>query len=63
MILGHQDPEVKENIIKALDNGWTFGACEKYSLELAEYIVDKISFIDQIPQVLLSLGLVQKLWV
>lgn len=48
LIHGHQDPEIKEAIIKALDNGWTFGACEKYSLELAEYIVEKISFIDQI---------------
>ena len=32
LILGHLDPDVKEAIIKALDNGWTFGACEKYSL-------------------------------
>lgn len=48
LILGHQDPDVKEAIIKALDNGWTFGACEKYSLELAEFIIGKISFIEQI---------------
>lgn len=48
LIHGHQDPEIKEAIIKALDNGWTFGACEKYSLELAEYIVDRIPFIEQI---------------
>ena len=48
LILGHQDQDVKEAIIKALDNGWTFGACEKYSLELAEFIVGKISFIEQI---------------
>jgi glutamate-1-semialdehyde 2,1-aminomutase len=48
LIHGHQDPEIKEAIIKALENGWTFGACEKYSLETAEYIVNKISFIEQI---------------
>lgn len=48
LIHGHQDPEIKEAIIKALDNGWSFGACEKYSLELAEYIVNKIDFIEQI---------------
>ena len=48
LIHGHQDPEIKEAIIKALDNGWSFGACEKYSLELAEYIVERISFIEQI---------------
>ena len=48
LIHGHQDPEIKEAIIKALDNGWTFGACEKYSLELAEYIVNRIDHIEQI---------------
>jgi glutamate-1-semialdehyde 2,1-aminomutase len=48
LIHGHQDLEIKEAIIKALDNGWTFGACEKYSLELAEFIVNKIPFIEQI---------------
>jgi glutamate-1-semialdehyde 2,1-aminomutase len=48
LIHGHQDPEIKEAIIQALDNGWTFGACEKYSLELAEFIVNKIPFIEQI---------------
>ncbi|MGE3611607.1 MAG: glutamate-1-semialdehyde 2,1-aminomutase [Bacteriovoracaceae bacterium] len=48
LIHGHQDPEIKEAIIKALENGWTFGACEKYSLELAEFIVNKIKFIEQI---------------
>lgn len=48
LIHGHKDPEIKEAIIKALENGWTFGACEKYSLELAEYIVSRISYIEQI---------------
>jgi glutamate-1-semialdehyde 2,1-aminomutase len=48
LIHGHQDPEIKEAIIKALDYGWTFGACEKYSLELAEYIVSHIPYIEQI---------------
>ncbi|MDH4467231.1 MAG: glutamate-1-semialdehyde 2,1-aminomutase [Bacteriovoracaceae bacterium] len=48
LILGHQHPEVKRVIIDALDRGWSFGACEKYSLALAEFIVKKIPFIDQI---------------
>lgn len=48
LIHGHQDPEIKEAIIKALDNGWTFGACEKYSLELAEYIIGRIPYVEQI---------------
>ncbi len=48
LILGHQNEIVREELTKALHRGWTFGACEKYSLELAEYIVNKIPFIDQI---------------
>ena len=48
LILGHRNPKVEDAVIKALKNGWSFGACEKYSLELAEYIVERISFIDQI---------------
>lgn len=48
LIHGHQDPEVKEAIVRALEKGWSFGACEKYSLTLAEYIVNRIPFIEQI---------------
>lgn len=48
LILGHQHPAVKEEIISALDKGWSYGACERYSLELAEFILSKIPFIDQL---------------
>lgn len=48
LIHGHQDRDVKAEIISALDYGWSFGACEKYSLELAEYIISRIPFIEQI---------------
>lgn len=48
LILGHQDPDVKKAIVQALDRGWSYGACEKYSLELAEYMVDRLKFVDQV---------------
>ncbi len=48
LILGHKDEDVKEEAICALNKGWTYGACEPYSLELAEFIVDNIPFIEQI---------------
>ncbi len=48
LILGHQNPQVKSAVVSAMDNGWTFGACEPYSLELAEYLIERIPFIDQI---------------
>ncbi len=48
LIHGHQDPDVKQSILRALERGWSFGACEKYSLELAEYLVDRIPFVEQV---------------
>lgn len=48
MILGHRDPDVEEDVKVALTRGWSYGACEKYSLDLAQYIVDRIPHIEQI---------------
>jgi glutamate-1-semialdehyde 2,1-aminomutase len=48
LILGHRNPEVELKVKEALGRGWSYGACEKYSLELAEYLVDRIDHIDQI---------------
>ncbi len=48
LILGHQNEEVKNQLKDQLDRGWSYGACEPYSLELAEFLVEKLPFIDQI---------------
>jgi len=48
LIHGHRNEIVKEAVIKSIERGWSYGACEKYSLELAEHIVDRIDHIDQI---------------
>lgn len=48
LILGHKDETVEEKLVDALKNGWSYGACEPYSLKLAGLIVEKIPFIDQI---------------
>ena len=48
LILGHKNQVVLDKAKEALENGWSFGAAEKYSLELAQYIVDRIEHIDQI---------------
>lgn len=48
LILGHQDPDVLNALTQQLENGWSYGACEPYSYDLAKLIVDRISFIDQI---------------
>jgi glutamate-1-semialdehyde 2,1-aminomutase len=48
LILGHRNPAVEEELHLGLSRGWSFGACEPYSLELADFLVKKLPFIDQI---------------
>ncbi|MBC99389.1 MAG: aspartate aminotransferase family protein [Halobacteriovoraceae bacterium] len=48
LILGHQNEEVSVKLKEQLDRGWSYGACEPYSLDLAEFLVSKLDFIDQI---------------
>lgn len=48
LILGHRDPMVEEKLHGALKNGWSYGACEPYSLELAEYLLERLPFAEQI---------------
>ncbi len=48
LILGHKDNKVEECLQQALKKGWSYGACEPYSLELAQYILNRIPFVDQI---------------
>lgn len=47
LILGHTDSEVKQELTQALGRGWSYGACERYSLELVEFLKEKLPFIDQ----------------
>lgn len=48
LILGHRDPDVTEKVQEILGKVWTLGACEPYSLELAEYITSRIPWMDQL---------------
>lgn len=48
LILGHQDPEVREQVERMVRTAWTFGACEPYSLELAEWLTTKIPFLEKL---------------
>ena len=48
LILGHRNPAVEEELHLGLSRGWSFGACEPYSLELADFLVKKLPFIEQI---------------
>jgi glutamate-1-semialdehyde 2,1-aminomutase len=48
LILGHADPDVAAAVHTAVDDGWSFGACEPYSLELAEWITSRLPWVERI---------------
>ena len=48
LLLGHRDPEVAEVVHETMDLAWTFGACEPYSLELAEWITSRLKWAEKI---------------
>jgi glutamate-1-semialdehyde 2,1-aminomutase len=48
LILGHADPDVARAAHEAVEDGWSFGACEPYSLELAEWITSRLPWVERI---------------
>ncbi len=48
LILGHRDPDVAEAVREAIDTAWSFGACEPYSLELAEWITSRLPWVEML---------------
>lgn len=48
LILGHRDPDVQEEVLSMVHKAWTFGACERYSLELAEWMTTNIPWLDKV---------------
>lgn len=60
LILGHRDPDVAEAVARGMQHTWTLGACEPYSLELAEFVcartpaVEKIRFVSSGTEAVMS---------
>lgn len=48
LILGHKNPIVLEELHKGLERGWSYGACEPYSLELAQFLIKKLPHVEQL---------------
>ncbi len=48
LVLGHKDEDVEKSLVSALSRGWSYGTCEPYSLDLAEYLLSRLNFVDQI---------------
>jgi glutamate-1-semialdehyde 2,1-aminomutase len=47
-ILGHRDPDVERVLKETIELGWCFGACEPYSLELAEYVHQHLPWVEKV---------------
>lgn len=48
LIFGHQDPEIVDSVREALARGWSYGAAEPYSLELAELLTSSLPWVQKI---------------
>ena len=48
LVLGHRDPEVEAQVHEMISTAWSFGACEPYSLELAEWITSRIPWVEKL---------------
>jgi len=47
LILGHRNSAVEEQLHQALQRGWSYGACEPYSLDLVEYLLNNLPHVEQ----------------
>ena len=50
-ILGHNHPVIREAVIKAAENGLSFGCATEIEVEMAEYICSRISAVEMIRMV------------
>lgn len=48
LLFGHRDSEIQEAVEEALSRGWSYGAAEPYSLELAELITSELSWVQKV---------------
>ena len=51
MILGHNFPAIRENVLKACEKGLSFGCATEIEVEMAEFICDRIPHVDMIRMV------------
>ena len=51
MILGHNFPSIRESVIKASENGLSFGCATEIEVEMAEFICERIPHVEMIRMV------------
>lgn len=48
LILGHRDADVSSVVRETIETAWSFGACEPYSLELAEWMTSRLPWVEKL---------------
>ncbi len=48
LMFGHRDPEIHQAVSHALERGWSYGAAEPYSLELAELMTTSMPWAERV---------------
>src|SRR5438876_2440778 len=48
LMLGHRDRDVSGAVEEAIESAWSFGACEPYSFELAEWITSRLPWVEML---------------
>ena len=51
MILGHNNEQIRNNVIKACENGLSYGAATKLEVDMAKFICENVSHIEKIRMV------------
>lgn len=51
MILGHNHPKIRESVVKACENGLSFGCATEIEVEMAEFICERIPHVEMIRMV------------
>ena len=51
MILGHNFPEIRESVIKACENGLSFGCATEIEVEMAEFICEHLPHVEMVRMV------------
>ncbi len=47
-LLGHRDVDVAFKVQQMVQRAWSLGACDPYSLELSEWLVERLPWVDQV---------------
>lgn len=51
MLLGHNNPEIRESVIRACEDGLSFGAATEREVEMAEFICAHVSSVEMVRMV------------